>query len=252
MRADMRTAGHSDARDAAFKRCRQWVESCGRDEMATAVASGFLDSEAFVSGSEGFTWACALPERLEALAWALDAGWRADKPCVRSRSGRGGASAWLPFEAVAYEMTLCKFVEPASAGACVALMLAGGVRMAEVNPRGETAMHDAAKLPGVDKSARSEACNPVLRAILDVDPRLECVDAGGKTALHVARGEHNILALLDAGADHEARDARGARALDAILAAPGGPAAWARFEGGLLRRDVPESCAPLGLGARRL
>ena len=114
-------------------------------------------------------------------------------------------------------------------------------RLPEPNPLAETALHCAARDP-----SDPDWPNPMLEAILSTPGHVFALGPGGRTALHEARGAPNILALLRAGADP---DARGAKAIDAVMALPEGPRAWSLYERGLLEARAP---AARSEGRRRL
>ncbi len=203
----------------------QWLGKATQESIHDDVRRGILDAQLFASSGYGFTWAAALPQRPQALAWALKAGWLADKPCVFKSSVHSGRALWLPFDALACELT--PFCVGAERGArCIESFGAAGVRMLASNPMGETSLHAV---------ARNESAWSATMAILAHDQRIDIEDAKGQTALRVARGEQNIFFLLAAGANLDACDIRGARAIDAALARPEGPAAWARYERSQLR-----------------
>jgi ankyrin repeat protein len=109
----------------------------------------------------------------------------------------------------------------------------GNAPMAEPNPMGETALHQAARCP-IHSTGVGDGPNPVLRSLLALGFRVNALDARGRTPLHVARGACNILDLLRAGADTLAVDVRGMRAIDVVMARPEGPQACAMYERGLL------------------
>ena len=228
----------SAARARAFDAAVALIEQATDAEIGQAAASGRLDSAAHQSSGSGFTVAAALLARPRALRVALAAGWLAERPCVFATAGSGRAAAWLPLDAVAYELLPCPMGMEEEAQ-CLRILSAGGVRMVEANAAGESALHFAARsariLPEGD-----EAPNPVLRALLDSGPNLEAADAFGRTPLAVARGFDNILDLLRAGANPLAADIQGTRAIDAALSAPGGSAALRHFERGLIAQACPE------------
>jgi hypothetical protein len=228
---------------AAFARAAAWLCSFGMKGVSSAVEGGWIDSSIHASAGSGFTLAACLIENGQALKQALDAGWRADKPCLFAEASNGKGAAWLPYDALAYELTPGRIGKTESARRLLD-MAARGIRMAEPNPLAETALHCAARDP-----SDPDWPNPMLEAILSTPGHVFALGPGGRTALHEARGAPNILALLRAGADPDARDARGAKAIDAVMALPEGPRAWSLYERGLLEARAP---AARSEGRRRL
>lgn len=215
-----------------------WLGASTNASMEDDVARGLMDSQLFFSGSEGFTWAFHLATRPEALSWALEAGWRADRPCLFKSLGARMAE-WRLFEVAAYELAPGKpdRVPLATLAECIRVLGAAGFSMSDRNPCGESALHGVAK-----KGAMAdESYGALTRSILAHDRRVDLEDGQGQTALHVARGAESISALLLAGADHDARDLRGCRAIDAVLSRPEGATAIAIFERGTLRKSLEDA-----------
>lgn len=209
-----------------------WLGASTNESMEDDVARGLLDSQVFFSGSEGFTWAFHLATRPEALSWALEAGWRAERPCLFKSLGARMAE-WRLFEVAAYELTPGKpdRLPLATLAECIRILGAAGISMSDRNPCGESALHCVAK----KGSIADESYGALTRAILAHDRRVDLEDGQGQTPLHVARGAESICALLLAGANPNARDLRGCRAIDAALSRPEGPAAMAIYEQSALR-----------------
>lgn len=225
-------------RALACAAAKAWVDSSTKASMENDAASGFLDSQLFFSGCEGFTWAFHLAARPDALSWALDAGWSADRPCLFKSHGARVAE-WRLFEVAAYELApgMPDRVPLATLAECIRVLGAAGFSMADRNPCGESALHGVA----MKGSIADESYGALTRAILAHDRRVDLEDGQGQTPLHVARGAESMSALLLAGASHHARDLRGRRAIDAALSRPEGPAAFAIFEQAALRGAAREA-----------